>query len=203
MSLKTPSLEAVFPCPVVGDAVEPAETSDKTSCKISNSEGFVSKNCGCCFRIGRASHALMHLVTVSWGAQRRTCPPGTVSWVWSLHHWYRSATVCTNNLKKIIIRLFLSEISNKSYHDNKKKIKWPFLMCDIFIAWEWISAKWGNTCTPSHRAGHIKPGAAFWNPSPYPQGESLHCSLGGTPCLAKGLQMPLQTGTATKPRHSQ
>lgn len=60
------------------------------------------------------------------------------------------------------------------------------------------------THAPRHFGpGRIKPGAAFWSPSPYLQRESLHCTLEGTPCLAKGLRTPLQTGTATKPHRSQ
>lgn len=55
-----PKLQFSLSC--VRDVVGPAEMSDKSSCKISNSEGFVSKNCSCFFRIERASHALMHLV---------------------------------------------------------------------------------------------------------------------------------------------
>lgn len=79
----------------------------------------------------------------------------------------------------------------------KKKTS-KFLPCDISLlenrsVQSEVTQGWG--C--------VKPGAVSWSPSPSLQGESPHCSPGGTPGLAKDLQRPLQTGTATKPRHSQ
>lgn len=83
----------------------------------------------------------------------------------------------------------------------KKKEKGRFLTCDISLL-ENRSVQ--SEVTPELAGpGHVKPGAFSWSPSPSPQGESPHCSPGETPGSAKGLQRPLQTGTATKPRRSQ
>lgn len=89
-------------------------------------------------------------------------------------------------------------VKKKKKKTNKQ---WQFLTCDISLL-ENRSVQSEVTPHPG-RAGGVKPGAVSWSPSPSLQGESPHCTPGETPGLAKGLQRPLQTGTATKPRRSQ